>query len=247
MHPISGTPAGPNASELTSGLRCWQTQRVSDNTEHNQDHADHGHEHDQGVKGMLRYLRFARDMWHSEVNAAVVGRLAPRRGETVMDIGAGAGAGTMLAAKTGCSVVAVEPTPYMRRVLQVRRLFQKARKRIRIVDGTAEATGVEPASVNAAWAVNTMHHWSDIAGGVGELARVLAPGGRVLLVDENFDDPTHPEFEKFGSKKEEHDHHFATVEPDVVASELKKMGLAVEFAGFDKIAGRPAIVITASS
>jgi ubiquinone/menaquinone biosynthesis C-methylase UbiE len=219
--------------------------------DHDHDHDGHehrhGHEHDQGIKAMLRYMRFAREMWHSEVNEAVVGQLAPRRGEVVMDIGAGAGAGTMFAAKTGCSVIAVEPTPYMRRVLQLRSLFQKARKRIRIVDGAAEATGVDADSVNAAWAVNTMHHWSNIEAGIGELARVLAPGGRILLVDENFDDPTHPDFDKFTARKEEHSHHFTAVAPDAVAAELSKLGLSVEFAAFDQIAGRPGIIIAASS
>ncbi len=213
---------------------------------HEHDHG-HGHDHDQGVKGMLRYLRFAREMWSSEVNEAVVARVAPRPGETAMDIGAGAGAGTMAALKSGCTVVAVEPTPYMRRTLTFRRLIGRVQDRLRIVDGTAEATTVDAASIDAAWAVNTMHHWTNMSAGIAEVARALAPNGRVLLVDENFDDPTHPDYEKFGSKrKEDHSHHFDTVDPEAVAAEMKRAGLTVKSAGFDQIAGRPAIVIEAS-
>lgn len=211
--------------------------------DHDHDHG-HGHEHDQGLKGMVRYLRHAPQMWKSDVNSAVVARLAPQSGETVMDIGAGIGAGTMVAAASGCTVVSVEPTPYMRRVLGIRRVLARAQDRIRIVDGTAEATTVAPKSIDAAWAVNTMHHWTSLDAGIAELARVLAPGGRVLLVDEDFDDPTHPDFESFGAKRqEEHSHHFDTVDPDVVASAMKAAGLTVSFAGHDQIAGRPSIVI----
>lgn len=211
--------------------------------DHDHDHG-HGHEHDQGLKGMVRYLRHAPQMWKSDVNSAVVARLAPQSGETVMDIGAGIGAGTMVAAASGCTVVSVEPTPYMRRVLGIRRVLARAQDRIRIVDGTAEATTVAAKSIDAAWAVNTMHHWTSLDAGIAELARVLAPGGRVLLVDEDFDDPTHPDFESFGVKRhEEHSHHFDTVDPDVVASAMKAAGLTVSFAGHDQIAGRPSIVI----
>lgn len=224
--------------------------------EHGHDHAGHshehghghGHEHDQGIKGMLRYLRHAPKMWSSEINTAVVARIAPKPGETVMDIGAGIGAGTMVAAKSGCTVVAVEPTPYMRRVLAVRRVAARANDRVQIVDGTAEDTTVAAGSIDAAWAVNTMHHWTDLEAGIAELARVLAPGGRLLLVDEDFDDPTHPDFESFGAKRlEEHSHHFHTVDPDVVSAAMQAAGLTVAFAGHDDLAGRPSIVIEGSA
>ena len=223
----------------------------ADHSHEAHDHGDHehghGHDHDQGLKGMLRYLRFAREMWSSEVNEAVVARLAPKAGETAMDIGAGAGAGTMVALKSGCTVVAVEPTPYMRRTLNLRRLLGRVRDRMRILDGSAEATTVAAGSIDAAWAVNTMHHWTNMSAGIAELARVLADGGRTLLVDEDFEDPNHPDFEKFGSKrKEDHSHHFDTVDPEAIATAMRAAGLTVTFAGRDQIAGRPSIVIEAT-
>ncbi|MFT7474747.1 MAG: ubiquinone/menaquinone biosynthesis C-methylase UbiE [Verrucomicrobiales bacterium] len=215
--------------------------------EHNENHDHehgHGHEHDQGLKAMLRYLRHAPDMWSSEVNSAVVARIAPQAGETVMDIGAGIGAGTMVASKSGCTVVAIEPTPYMRRVLGIRRLVARVKDRVRIVDGTAEATTVEATSIDAAWAVNTMHHWTNLDDGIAELARVLAHGGRVLLVDEAFDDPAHPDYANMSARRsEEHDHHFHDVDPAVVEAAMITAGLTVTFAGHDQIAGRPAIVV----
>ena len=221
----------------------------SENHQHGPGHGHghgQGHGHDQGLKGLLRYLRSARQMWWSEVNDAVVTRLAPQPGETAMDIGAGAGSGTMIAIKSGATVVAVEPTPYMRRVLWLRRLAHRAQSRLTIVNGAAEATGVPDNSIDAAWAVNTMHHWTDLEAGITELVRVIAPGGRVLLVDEDFDNPDHPEFEKFGAKRrKEHSHQFSDVDPEVVGAGLERLGFTVRSAGASEIAGRPAIVIEA--
>ncbi len=221
------------------------------NHHHNHEHHGHhehahGHDHDQGLAGMLRYLRHAPEMWSSEVNPAVVHRLAPTAGETVMDIGAGMGAGTMVAAKTNCTVVAIEPTPYMRRILGLRRLITRTKDQVYIVDGTAESTTVADGSIDAAWAVNTMHHWTSLNDGIRELARVLAPGGRILLVDESFDDPEHPDYERFGAKfGDEHEHHFHTVDPDAVGAALSDAGLTVTFAGHDRVAGRPSVVLEA--
>ncbi len=206
----------------------------------------HGNEHDQGWRGMVRYLSHARSLWRSEVNEAVVQRLDVRPGERVVDIGAGVGAGTVVAAGRGAHVLAVEPTPYMRRTLGLRRLAQAGRGRIEIVDGAAEATGVASSSVDAAWAVNSMHHWTTPEVAYGELARILRPGGRVLLVDEDFDDPSHPDHEAFAERHSGDHHHFHMVDPADVARGLRQAGLDVDSAGKDQIAGSPAFIIAAT-
>ena len=87
-----------------------------------------------------------------------------------------------------------------------------------------------------------MHHWTDLEAGIAELVRVLTPGGRMLLVDEDFDDPAHPDFESFGAKRqEEHRHEFHTVDPDVVSAALSTAGVTASFAGRQAIVGRPAL------
>ena len=196
---------------------------------------------------MLRYLGHARSMWRSDVNEAIVARVAPVAGERVADIGAGVGAGTVLAAARGAHVVAVEPTSYMRRVLGLRRLWQRARSRIEVVDGAAEATGLDQDSVDAIWAVNSMHHWTDREVAYGELARILRPGGRLLLVDEDFDDPAHPRHEEFRERHSDHYHHFDTVDPKAIGAALAAVGLDVSAAGTEDIAGAPALVVEATA
>ncbi len=213
--------------------------------DHGHDHG-HGHANDQGVKGMLRYLRWAPRMWRSDINDAVVDLVAPTPGERVVDVGAGLGAGAVRALRSGAAVVAVEPTPFMRRILTVRRLLQRDRDRLVVVDGAAERLPVDDHSVDAIWAVNTMHHWIDQKRGVEEIVRVLRPGGRVVLVDEDFQDPSHPEFERFGTDHDAHEHHgFTMVDADQMGALLSATGLVDVEASVRRLVDRPVIAITA--
>lgn len=213
------------------------------------DHPDqsHGHASDQGIRGMLRYLRFAPHMWRSDVNVAVIELVDPRPGERTVDVGAGMGAGTVIAARTAAEVIAVEPTPFMRRTLRTRRLFQKARRNITVVDASAEHLPLDDRSVDAIWAVNTMHHWVDPERGAAEIARTLRPGGRVVLVDEDFEDPSHPEFERFSADHGDEHHGFTMVDAGRMGELLTTAGLADVDASMRTLAGRPTISVTATA
>ncbi len=216
---------------------------------HSHDHAAgehrHGHANDQGIKGALRYLRWLPRMWTSEINDAVVDMIAPRPGERVLDIGAGLGAGAVRAAATGAHVIAVEPTPFLRRLLTVRRALGRAD--VDVVDGTAERIPVETDSIDALWAVNTMHHWTDPERGAAEVVRVLRPGGRVVLVDERFTDPDHPDHDEFGTDHGPEHHGFTMVDADHMKSMLEAAGLAGVDASSSSIADRPVIAVTAGT
>lgn len=206
----------------------------------------HGHAHDQGLSGLLRYLRLLPKMWRSVVSDAVVHELAPVPGERVVDLGAGMGAATMVAARSGATVLAVDPTPYMRQILALRRLWQGARDHIVVVSGAAESMPVEDSSIDALWTVNTLHHWTDRQAAARELFRVMRPGGRVILVDENFTDPAHPFYAEHQSRNKNHSHAFEDVDPVVLAKLLIDAGFSKAVGSMTPLAGRPARVVRAT-
>ena len=219
-------------------------------------HHGHGHANDQGLSGMVRYLRLAPRMWRSDVNNAVADLVAPKPDETVLDLGAGMGAGAVVVAASGAKVVAVEPTPFLRRVLKFRRLIQKNRKRITVIDAAAEQLLVPDNSIDAIWSVNTMHHWVDKRAAAVEIVRSLKPTGRLMLVDEDFSDPEHPEFERWGRRERESDddetedqshHGFTMVEADEMGELFVAAGLTTVSAEKRLIDGRPSIVVRNSA
>ncbi len=112
-------------------------------------HGHHGHANDRGFAAIRRYVKQTPRMWHSELNDVVVAEVEPVPGEQMLDIGAGMGAGVMAAAGTGAVITAIEPTPFLRRVLTLRRLLSGGRSRIVIVDGAAEDLTIPAASIAA--------------------------------------------------------------------------------------------------
>lgn len=215
---------------------------------HDHQHGDHGHGNprDKELKSILRYIKIAPRMWSSEVNDAVVDLVDPQRGETVIDIGAGMGPGVMRAAARGASVMALDPTPFMRTVMSGRRRLSRHRKSIRVVDGAAEVLPVGDHQVDAMWSVNTMHHWNSVPDGAAEIARALAPGGRIVLVDEDFSDPRHPNSEEWHKRHGEDSHHgFSMVDAADMGTLMTNAGLVDVVSEQRDLARRPVIAVTA--
>ncbi len=125
-------------------------------------HDHHRHEHDKGLRTKLHWLLQIRKFWQSDVNREVFAMAAPAAGEHAVDVGAGMGPATVLAARRGARVTAVEPSRFMRTILSVRRPFQRARSRITVADGVAESLPVPDGSVDVLWTVNAVHHWVDL-------------------------------------------------------------------------------------
>ena len=115
--------------------------------------------------------------------AALEWALAPAPGGEVLDLGAGTGKVTeALLRRPGVRVTAVDPDPAM--LAQFRADFPT----VDAHEGTAERIPLPAAAVDAV-VVGTAWHWFDRALAEPEIARVLRPGG-VLVVLWNGDDDT---------------------------------------------------------
>jgi len=116
---------------------------------------------------------------------APVGRLALKPGETVLDLGSGPGLDALLAAKqvgpTG-RVIGVDMTPEM--LERARATAARAGvAHVEFRQGRLEALPVEDASVDAVTSNCVINLVPDKAAVFREVARVLRPGGRVVVAD----------------------------------------------------------------
>jgi SAM-dependent methyltransferase len=96
----------------------------------------------------------------------------------VADIGSGTGILAELFLKNGNSVFGVEPNAAMRLIAE--RLLKREQK-FESIDATAETTALETASVDFVTAAQAFH-WFDRDKSRAEFARVLRPGGWVVLI-----------------------------------------------------------------
>jgi SAM-dependent methyltransferase len=97
-----------------------------------------------------------------------------RPGGIVVDVAAGTGKLTSLLVARGFEVIAVEPVPEMRAVLQARVPGAEVR------EGTAEAIPVDDGTA-AAVTVAQAFHWFDPDRALAEIARVLTEDGALLI------------------------------------------------------------------
>jgi SAM-dependent methyltransferase len=103
--------------------------------------------------------------------------LGLRPEHVVADVGSGTGISSEPFLANGNVVLAVEPNRAMARAARER---LGGDDRFRDVDGRAEATGLDPASVDLV-VVGQAFHWFDPARTRDELRRILRPGGFVVL------------------------------------------------------------------
>lgn len=116
-----------------------------------------------------------------EHRAAQLAALTP--GDKVLVLGPGPGVGLAKVAALiapGGHVTAVEPSPVMRALSSRRCAAEIAGGQVDIRTGTAEDTGCQPLSFDAALAVNNVMLWN-LPVAFAELVRVLKPRGRLVI------------------------------------------------------------------
>jgi SAM-dependent methyltransferase len=96
----------------------------------------------------------------------------------IADVGCGTGLLAELFLRHGCALYGVEPNAEMRAAGEK---YLARYPRFRSINGTAESTGLPDKSVDFVTAGQSFH-WFDAAAARVEFARILRPGGCVVLV-----------------------------------------------------------------
>lgn len=114
--------------------------------------------------------------------AWLVEAAAARPDDQAVDLGAGAGHATLAIAPHVARVTAVDPTPEMLAVA-TRLASQRGVSNVSYVEARADSLPFLDASFDLAVSRFSIHHWPDPRAALREVARVLRPGGRVVLID----------------------------------------------------------------
>jgi demethylmenaquinone methyltransferase/2-methoxy-6-polyprenyl-1,4-benzoquinol methylase len=114
----------------------------------------------------------------------LVSRVEASREATVLDVATGTGAVAIeLARATGCAVVGVDQSPEMLAVARDRVERAGLGTRIRLVEASAERLPFGDAGFDAVTFTYLLRYVEDPAATIGELARVVRPGGRVACLE----------------------------------------------------------------
>ena len=139
---------------------------------HHADHPGFG-----GVTGSLFAAIFLLNgRAHARLAADII---RPSSEDHVVDVGCGPGNAVRTAARRGARALGVDPS---RSMLRVARLITRD-SAVRFAEGSAESLPAPAESATVVWALATVHHWRDVPQGLAEIARVLAPGGRLLAIE----------------------------------------------------------------
>jgi ubiquinone/menaquinone biosynthesis C-methylase UbiE len=108
--------------------------------------------------------------------------LAVQAGEKVLDIGSGPGLLAAELADEGADVLGLDPSESMLAMARRREI-----PRARFEPGDAVALPVADASFDAAVSTQVLEYVEDVAGALREAHRALRPGGRLLVLDTDWD------------------------------------------------------------
>lgn len=138
-----------------------------------------------GATGYDQIHRYAEDEQHEYPARPLVAEIWPGDGYgRALEVGAGSGYFTTLIARHARSVVALEPVPDMRAVLESRCRAEGVGNVEVLGAPVAELPTVVPAaSIDTAFIIQSLHHLHDRERVFEALGRVVRPGGRLLMVE----------------------------------------------------------------
>lgn len=135
--------------------------------------------HPHGPIGRLMAQNWIRET--AAVNDTTIDLLAPVRGERILEIGFGPGRTLGRLAAAGAHVIGVETSPMMLAAATRRNSAHVAAGRMQLHRGNGTTLPVEDNTVDAVIGVHTLYFWPDPVATLADIARVLGPGGRLVL------------------------------------------------------------------
>ncbi len=120
-------------------------------------------------------------LWRSPKSNQIVvdvAGLTPQ--DQTLDIGCGPGAAVRHAAETVARAVGVDRSPSM---VDIARKRSGSLPNVEFAVGQAEDLPFDDDEFSVAWTAHAFHHWEDGQAGLTECFRVLAPGGRLLILE----------------------------------------------------------------
>lgn len=123
--------------------------------------------------------------WRDPLQRASLDALELMASDRLLDIACGTGWASRVAAQTGASVVGIDLSPEM-----IRQAVEKAAgiHGLRFALADAEDMPFEDRAFSAILCTNAFHHYPDPVRAIREMARLLAPGGRLVIGDASADE-----------------------------------------------------------
>ncbi len=129
-----------------------------------------------------RYDRSWTQIWFRENHRLIVQAMDPPPDACILDLGCGTG---QLAARLAQqvphgTVLGVDPAEEMIRVARRR---HRRRKNLRFEVGSSDAIPADAGAFDVVSSTISFHHWARPVESLRDIARVLKPSGRVLILD----------------------------------------------------------------
>ena len=115
------------------------------------------------------------------LNARAIDLLDVTPGSRVLDLGFGGGLTFHPLLARDATVVGVDRAQDMVTAAEARHREPVAAGRLVLHTGEVQSLPLDDASVDRVLTVNTVYFWPDLARALGEVRRVLAPGGRIVV------------------------------------------------------------------
>jgi ubiquinone/menaquinone biosynthesis C-methylase UbiE len=116
-----------------------------------------------------------------KINARAHDLLDPKDGSHVLDLGFGGGLGLDMLLRRGAQVTGIDRAPDMVAAAIAHHPDAIASGRLAVMEGDVTALPLPADSVDGVVTINTVYFWPDLAQALGELGRVLSPGGTLVI------------------------------------------------------------------